>query len=271
MRYAVVGHIEWVEFARVDRVPLPGEIIHAREGWAEPAGGGAVAAVQIARLAGSCDFFTAVGDDELGRRAVERLTELGLRVHASVRDRPTRRAFTYVDDGGERTITTIGERIAPCLEDSLPWWALSGCDAVLFVAGDAGALRTARLAKILTAVSRVLPVLREGGVVLDALVGSARDPSEAFADDDLDPRPRVVVRTEGSSGGAAEPGGRFPAAELPGPLVDAYGCGDAFVAGLTYGLGAGMHRDEALGLAARCGAAALTGRGAYAGQLRLAH
>ena len=43
MRVAVVGHVEWVEFARVEAVPKPGEIAHAFETWEEPAGGGAVA------------------------------------------------------------------------------------------------------------------------------------------------------------------------------------------------------------------------------------
>ena len=50
----MVGHVEWVEFARVDRVPLAGEIVHATDTWEEVGGGGAVAAVQLARLAGSC-------------------------------------------------------------------------------------------------------------------------------------------------------------------------------------------------------------------------
>ena len=56
MRVAVVGHIEWVEFVRVGSVPLSGQIVHALETWEEPAGGGAVAAVQLARLAGSCSL-----------------------------------------------------------------------------------------------------------------------------------------------------------------------------------------------------------------------
>ena len=63
MRFAVVGHIEWIEFIRVERVPRQGEIVHARASWREPAGGGAVAAVQIAQLAGSCELFTAVGGE----------------------------------------------------------------------------------------------------------------------------------------------------------------------------------------------------------------
>ncbi len=41
MRLAVIGHVEWVEFARVDTLPGPGEIAHASETWAEAAGGGA--------------------------------------------------------------------------------------------------------------------------------------------------------------------------------------------------------------------------------------
>ncbi len=65
MRVAVVGHVEWIEFARVERVPRPGEIVHASATWEEPGGGGAVAAVQLAKLAGEATFFTALGDDEL--------------------------------------------------------------------------------------------------------------------------------------------------------------------------------------------------------------
>ena len=69
MELAVVGHVEWIEFVRVESVPAPGEIVHALETWEEPAGGGAVAAVQLARLNGTAHLFTSLGDDELGRRA----------------------------------------------------------------------------------------------------------------------------------------------------------------------------------------------------------
>jgi ribokinase len=52
--------------------------------------------------------------------------------------------------------------------------------------------------------------------------------------------------------------------------VDAYGCGDSFAAGFTYGLGAGMSLEDALQLGARCGAACLAGRGPYTAQLTAA-
>jgi len=50
-------------------------------------------------------------------------------------------------------------------------------------------------------------------------------------------------------------------------VSDAYGCGDCFAAGLTYGLALGKPVDEAVALGAQCGAAVLTGRGAYGYQL----
>src|SRR4051812_32934981 len=99
MKTAVVGHVEWMEFLEVERVPRAGEIVHARGSFTEPGGGGAVAAVQLARLAGECTFYTALGNDELGRRAKARLEELGVRVEAAVRrDEPSRHGFTYLDD-----------------------------------------------------------------------------------------------------------------------------------------------------------------------------
>src|ERR1700751_1444817 len=110
-RGAVVGHVEWVRLASVPRVPRAGEIVHAHEPFEEPAGGGAVAAVQLARLAGEATPFTALGEDEHGRGAVERVSELGVRVCAARRPQPTRTAVTLVDDAGERTITTFGPRL----------------------------------------------------------------------------------------------------------------------------------------------------------------
>ena len=92
MRVAVVGHVEWIELVRVEHVPAPGEIVHALEVWEEAAGGGAVAAVQLGRLAGECLFLTALGDDDLGQRAKRRLEALGVRVEAAWRPHPQRRA-----------------------------------------------------------------------------------------------------------------------------------------------------------------------------------
>ena len=270
MPAAVVGHLEWVDFLPVARVPRQGEIVETTGSFAEPAGGGAVAAVQLARLEGECTFFTAVGDDEYGRRVERRLGELGVRVHAVRRaDHPTRRAFVYLDDDGERTITTVGERIHPVRADDLPWDELARAHSVYFVGGDADALRAARAARALVATSRIIGLLEQSHVLLDAVVGSARDAGERYRP--VDPPPRLVVMTAGAEGGtwtAAEGRtGKWAGAPLPGPRGDAYGAGDSFAAGLTWALGEGRDTEAALQLAARCGAMCMTGRGPYAKQL----
>jgi ribokinase len=251
---------------------MQGEIIDAPSTWAEPAGGGAVAAGQLLKLAGEVDFFVAVGNDELGARTRTALEELGLRVHAAVRDEPQRRAFTFVDAEGERTITSLGKKLHPHGTDPLPWEKLAELDAVYFSAGDADALRAARQARVLVATARELPTLVAAGVQLDVLVRSGRDPSEAYEPGLLDPEPHMIVSTMGRDGGsyvAGDDSGSWAAAEPRGPIVNAYGAGDSFAAGLAFALARGDGTEQALAFAAECGAAAMTGRGAYDGQLRL--
>src|SRR5918994_802691 len=169
-RVAIVGHVEWIEFARVPRVPRPGEIVHATEWWEDVGGGGAVAAVQLAKLAGGAEFFTALAGDELGRRSQERLEELGVTVYAAPRAGAQRRGFFYLDAEHERTITILGERIVPHGGDDLPWDRLDQVDSVYFSGGDVGALEQARRARKLVATPRAYETLRASRVNLDVLV-----------------------------------------------------------------------------------------------------
>jgi ribokinase len=271
MRTCVVGHTEWVEFGHLERVPAAGDIAHATDAWEEPGGGGAVAAVQLARLSGSCSFLTALGDDERGAWSRRRLEGLGVRVEAATRSEPTRRAVVFVDAHGERTITTLGQRLAPSAADDLPWSDLDGADAVYVTAGDPGVLREARRARVLVATSRITALLEETGVRLDAVVGSRTDPAEAVDPASFAHPPRLIVRTESVRGGRYETddgrSGTYDAVPPPGPVVDTYGAGDSFAAGLTFALGAGMNTRSALSLAARCGAWCVAGRGPYGNQL----
>jgi ribokinase len=266
VRVAVIGHVEWCEFVRVERVPLAGEIADASSYREEPAGGGAMAAVQMARLAGHCDFFTALGDDPVARRSIDRLGGMGVTVHAAKRFEPTRRAWVYIDSQGERTITVIGKKLVPALDDPLSWDVLDAADAVFFVAGGAGVLERARKARLLGATTRSLPP--GPGVALDVAIGSSNDASEVFVPSDLEPRPALSVWTNGPAGGrwmtADGREGTYEAAAVPGTMADAYGAGDSFAAATTFALGRGDAVEAALALGARCGAEQLTRSGAYA-------
>jgi ribokinase len=275
-KVAVVGHVEWVQFGHVEHLPRAGEVAHATDAFEEPAGGGAVAAVALARLAGACTLHTVLGADEEGRRSLERLAELGVEVRegeAAGLERgeapPTRRAVTLIDDGGERTITTFGVRLDPAGEDGGPrlWQGLSGLDATYFTAGDLAALRRAREAsRMLVASPRARHALGQG-VPIDALVLSADDEIELAAAEPALAEAELVIYTEGADGGRWHrrdgEEGRWRAAPLPGPLVDSYGAGDTFAAGVTYGLGAGMSLDETLALASEASARCLAGAGPY--------
>jgi ribokinase len=266
MRVAVIGHVEWVTFARVPRAPGTGQIVLAQESWEQAAGGGAMAAMELARLAGRADFFTAIGGDETGRLVRAWLDGRGLELHAAARPDGHPRVVTFIEDSGERAITVLRRPLAPRGEDALDWAKLDQSDAVYFCKGDANAVRHARRARVLVATARALPVLQEARVPIDVLVRSAVDVGERYTRGDLEPAPSVVVSTEGAAGGVYEHSsgahGRWSAAPPPSTLVDTYGAGDTFAAALTFAVGERRPLDDALAFAAERAALALGRRGA---------
>ena len=221
------------------------------------------------RLAGTATLYTALGDDELGHRAKAELEAQGVRVEPAWRRHPQRRGFVFVDAEGERTITVVGPKLSPAADDPIAWEWLSEADAVYFTARDVSALREARRARLLVATARELETLQAAGVELDALVRSGTDAGEHYEAGVLEPPPRLDVATRGAVGGTFTPLGGdpqdFPGAPRPGPHADDYGAGDCFAAGLTYGLAREETIEDALALAARCGAGATTGPGVHIG------
>jgi ribokinase len=265
-RVAVVGHLEWVEFLRVERVPAAGEIVPADLRLEVPAGGGAVAAVQLARWGAECTFFTALGNDERGHRAHDELRARGVTVHAAFRGEPQRRAVTMVDARRERTIVTVGSRAVPHGGDALPWHELAECEAVYVTGCDASAVHHARRARVLVGTSRVLSLFSDTGVQLDALVGSAADASERYSPGDLAVVPHVVVRTEGERGGfyLSSDGSSHRYAPVPATVTgDTYGAGDTFAAALTLALGMNRSITDALAFASSQAAEVLAFEGPY--------
>lgn len=265
MKFAVVGHIEWGTFVRVTSVPRQGEIVQSKDSWEEVAGGGSVSAMQLSELAEGCLFFTKIGDDDAGRNALKQLKDAGIEVYATIDSQSeTTKAFIYIDQQKERTITVRGNWIPPDGNDtSLPWHKLDGVDAVYFVSGNQAALVAARRAKTVVSTARTLDLLKGSGIYLDALVRSKNDSAEAYFDE-LHAKAKFVVTTAGINGGMTNNGLSYDAEIIPADeLVDTYGCGDSFAAGLTYALGHGQPVTEALSFAASCGAKAARRRGSF--------
>ena len=71
LKFAVIGHIEWIHFIKVDQLPKPGLITHSKKFLECPAGGGTVIAKRLRELTNSeVHFFTALGDDFYGNQCL---------------------------------------------------------------------------------------------------------------------------------------------------------------------------------------------------------
>ncbi len=262
---AVVGHIEWVSFVSVDKMPIQGVISHGKRIKEHAAGGGAVAAVQMSKLTKrKVHLFTSLGKDEIGKKCEQELRSFGIEMHIAWREKPTRRGISFVGNNGDRAITVIGQRLEPCIKDSLRWNLLQKMDGIFITAGDAKTIQYCRKAKIVCATPRVKIIsLNEANIQLDALIGSNLDADEKNNLEVLKTKPRYTIMTEGSKGGIIDPGGRYKAIPLTKKEIDSYGCGDSFAAGVTTGLAANLDITKAINLGAKCGAECATRFGPY--------
>lgn len=264
-RIGVVGHVEWVLFGRAAAVPSQGEIVHLREPFEGPAGGGAVAAIVLARAGAEVTFWTALADDHEGHETRRLLAAEGVEVRAGVREGRQARAVVVLDDDGERTITVSQPNAYPRADDAIDWGDIAGCAAVYATCAEPSAMVVARQAPILVASARQAAAIAAAGITVDVLLGSARDAGERPGDHALDSPPAAIVETLGEEGGrwATVDGaaGTWSAQPAPTPIFDAYGAGDSFAAGVTYGLGVGDDLPAAVERGAAWGAAALGRRG----------
>jgi len=266
LNFAVVGHIEWINFLKVDQLPKPGVISHSKKSIEYPAGGGSIIAKTLSELTlNQVHFFTALGNDDYGKKSLKILSSMGIKLHVSWRDKPTRRGFSLIDSEGERAITIIGERLAPNYKDNLDWSILKKMDGIFITASDAEIFKIARSSSILCTTPRVgLNTINRSNVLLDGLIGSNLDPGEVFSLSQLSVKPKYTIKTEGEKGGIIFPGGRYKALKNKKLQIDSYGCGDSFAAGILYGMASKWNLEKSLNLAKVIGRNASEFFGPYA-------
>jgi ribokinase len=175
-----------------------------------------------------------------------------------------------VQEGGERTIVTVGERLAPTAGDGLDLGPLRGADSVYATACDAALLAIAARSGALLVTTRIGPAQRYADVTgITAAVYSADDPGETRDLPGWSRLAGVTIATEGAAGGHWHEGdgrpqdrGRWGAVAPPGPVRDTYGAGDSFAGGVTFGLAGGDSIPDATAIGARAAAEMLTRVGA---------
>ena len=266
LKLAVIGHVEWVTFLKVDQLPLAGRISHAKDSFEEAAGGAAVAAVQMARLIdGPVDLITSLGKDNHGEKCYERLTKFGLNLKVAWRDKPTRKGISLISKDGERAITVIGERLQPLGSDDLSWSDMKDYDGIFVTATDKEGITFARKAKFLSATPRTgKNTLMNSKVKINALIGSGLDPDEKINYEELEPKPDVYIATKGKSGGSIFPKNhKYTSIKPSSKEIDSYGCGDCFAGAVTAALSAKLSLKQAIKIGAYCGAECSTHYGPY--------
>ena len=261
-----------------------------------PGGAPANVAVGIARLGGQSAFIGRVGDDPFGRFMAKTLADERVDV-TWMRLDPAHRTSTVVvdlDDHGERSFTFMVRPSADLFLESadLPTFSAGEWLHVCSIALSAEPSRSATF--------EAMAAIREAGgyVSFDPNIRPDLWPDEnalrrfleqalqsadvvklsveelAFLTGNVEVNvglhvlmarcpARLVLVTQGKEGviawhdGAVE---HYPA--TPVECVDTTGAGDAFVAGLLYGLAAGQDLTPVIALAQRCGALATTAKGA---------
>jgi len=264
-RVVIVGHVEWVTHA-LGTLPGRGHIADLHSAFDEPAGGGGVAAAAAAREGADVTLVTALGRGSAADRALEVLTTRGVRVVAARRDAAQTPVLTITEPDGERTIMVVGQRLQARMDDAIHHAALHGAAAAYYTGEDPRLLADLRVSVGTLVVSaRRLADIVAGDVRADVIVGSGNDPDENLGGLPDHLRPAWTVRTDGAAGGSVTHfSGHvtcYTATAPAGPVVDTYGCGDSFAAGLTVGLARGLDIEDAISVGARAGATCVTWRG----------
>lgn len=264
-RVVIVGHVEWVTHA-LGVLPARGHIADLSQPLSEPAGGGGVAAVAAARLGARAVLLTAMGNDDLALRSRGELADRGVHVVAAQRDEPQTPVLTVTEPDAERTIMVVGDRLQARARDQIHAAALEGAAAAYYTGEDPNLLLAVRQAvPVLVVTGRRAEDLVAAGVRADVVVASRNDPDEDPSGLLAHLAPGAVVLTDGARGGVITTADghevAYAAAAPPAPVVDTYGCGDTFAAGLTVGLARRLPLADAVARAAAAGAECATWRG----------
>lgn len=289
---AVVGSINLDLIYTCERIPRPGETLHASGSGTSPGGKGANQAVAAARRGADVAMVGAVGTDSFADEAVALLRDAGVDLqHVSQIDGATGIAVIYVQDDGENSIlVNAGANSSMTRERVLRDTAVIEAASIVAMQGEiprSGIEATAALCRS-RLVLNLAPVMEldhavirqadplvvneyEGRLALTMLTGEELDDDTSVVEALLRTGVGSVVLTRGAAGALV--GDASGVTSVPSPritAVDTTGAGDAFVGALLAGLASGLDLREAAADAVRVAAFACTRQGAQASYPSLA-
>src|SRR3954447_9050818 len=291
-RVVVLGSTNTDMTVRLDRLPAPGETRLGGEFATGPGGKGANQAVAACRAGGLVIFLTALGDDSLGRQALDYYAREGVDVgHASiVAGVPSGVALILVGEGGENLIGVApgaNGRLTPGYVEALPD-RLFRPDAVFLASLEipvdtvVAGLRRARAAGMTCVLNPapIHPSILEPDVLelIDLLTPNREEARELAGVESLDRGPtgdlsaarrlrargvgRLVI-TLGAEGCLVASDDGYVLVPAPAvEAVDTVGAGDAFNGALAVALAEGLPLTDAAKRACAAGALAVTQPGA---------
>jgi ribokinase len=295
-RVVVFGSSNTDMTVRLPRLPAPGQTVLGSTFLTTPGGKGANQAVAARRAGGEVVFITAVGDDDLGRQALEGYRREGIDVdHARVVDGVASGvALIFVGEDGENMIGVApgaNHRLTPEDVDRLPDSVFRKEDVLLVslevpIETAIRAIRRGFDAGMFTILNPApAPAISESGVreLLKDVVVLTPNRVEAMALAGIPPDTPVEpdwgecglrlngmgaacsIITLGSHGCqivAAKPLRPIPSPRVE--AVDTVGAGDAFNGALAVALAEGRFTDDAAAWACAAAALAVTRPGAQA-------
>jgi len=291
-RIVVVGSINVDLVVHVASLPRPGETVLGGRFATFHGGKGANQAVAAARAGGRTTFVARVGDDPMGRAAIEAFAAEGIDTdHISVSPQcPTGVALILVDACGENSIAVAGgandrlspadiERARPAIEAAdvlllqleVPLEAVSQAVSIARAAGTRVILNPAPARPLPAELLAGIDILTPNETEAESLCGRAvsvppsGDDAEALASSLLGLGPGAVVLTLGAAGAQVAAGGsivRVPA--FPVEPRDTVAAGDVFNGCLAVMLAEGRDLHAATRLAAAAAAISVTREGAQA-------
>jgi ribokinase len=280
----VFGSINVDLVCRVRKSPLPGETVLGSDYALIPGGKGANQALAARRAGAAVRMIGAIGDDDIGKVALNELTPAGVDLgDVARRQGTTGVAIITVDESGENTIVVSPGANATAHAGQIPAGGLGPGDTLLLqlevpqpeVFAAARGARQAGARTVLS-VAPFAPFTPEQLADIDIVIVNEHEAEDFARHFDLSGGGaeatvaalavrlgRTVIATLGPEGAVAAGGGdviRVPA--LTVTPVDTTGAGDTFAGVLAAFLDEGRGLAEAMALAAIAGSLACTKHGA---------